>query len=103
MSETEVTELIAALRAGQLSIDEVAEQFRRRAWPATRRRAPATYQDWAGQQDIEVDVPGSYDDVTAAYDRGELTSEQYRVLSDAIAGAIGAPGQLERDGAENQS
>ncbi len=90
MSATEVTECIAALRAGQMTLDEVAARFRRRNWAATRRAAPVTYAEMARQQDVETDVPGSYDEVTAAYDRGELTSEEYRVLSDAVADAINA-------------
>lgn len=90
MSVTEVARLIAALRAGQLSIDQVAGRFSKRDWPASRRQPPSTYGEMAAQQDVDVDVPGSFDEVTAAYDRGELTSEEYRVLSDAVAEAISA-------------
>jgi hypothetical protein len=90
MSTSEVTEWIAALRAGRLSLDEVAGRFRERNWPATRRPAPATPAEMARQQDVEPDVPGSYDEVTAAYDRGDLTSEEYRVLSEAVAAAMNA-------------
>lgn len=88
MSQSELRELIAALRAGRMSVDEVAGRFRQRDWPAARRPAPTTYAEMARQQDVETDVPGSYDEVTAAYDRGELTSEEYRVLSEAVADAI---------------
>ena len=90
MSSSEVADLIAALRDGQLSTADVAERFRQRAWPVTRRTSPATYADMAGQQDVDVDVAGSYDEVTAAYDRGDLTSDQYRLLSEAVAEAIDA-------------
>lgn len=34
-------------------------------------------------------VAGSFDDVVAACDRGEITEEQYQVLADAVADAIG--------------
>jgi hypothetical protein len=88
MSASEVTEWIGALRAGRMSLADVAERFRHRDWSAARRPAPRTLGEMAGQQDVEVDVPGSYDEVTAAYDRGDLTSDQYRVLSDAVADAI---------------
>jgi hypothetical protein len=88
MSATEVARLLAALRAGRMSAEDVVERFRHREWPATRRQPPATYDEMAAQQDVDVDVPGSLDEVTAAYDRGELTSEVYRVLSDAVADAI---------------
>jgi hypothetical protein len=90
MSGSEVTGYVAALRAGRMSLDEVAERFRQRDWPAARRPAPTTYAEMAQQQDVEPDVPGSYDEVTAAYDRGDLTSHEYRVLSDAVAEAINA-------------
>ncbi|MBO0835861.1 MAG: hypothetical protein J2P28_10120, partial [Actinobacteria bacterium] len=89
-SATDVTLLIAALRAGRVSIDEVAELFRRREWPPARRKPPATYVEMAEQMDVDVDVPGSFDEVTAAYDRGELSSDEYRVLSDAVADALNA-------------
>jgi hypothetical protein len=98
VSATEVTELIAAMRAGEIDLDELAEQFRHRTWPITRRQAPTTYLEMAEQQDPEPDVPGSFDEVTAAYDRGEITREQYRTLAHAVAEAINA--QARRDSAE---
>jgi hypothetical protein len=88
VNSPEVIAWISALRAGRLSLDEVAERFRQCDWSAARRPAPGTDAQMARQQDVEVDVPGSYDEVTAAYDRGELTSDEYRVLSDAVADAI---------------
>ena len=38
-------------------------------------------------EDPEPYIPGSYDDVAAAYHGGRLTDEQYAVLSEAIAEA----------------
>jgi hypothetical protein len=90
MSTSEVDDLISALRSGNLTLTEVADRFRIRPWPRTRRAAAQTALEWAEQQDPEPDVPGSYDDLTGAYDRGELTVEQYDVLSDAIADSIRA-------------
>jgi hypothetical protein len=92
MSSSEVTDLIVALRAGSVSLDEVADRFRWRTWPRTRRAAPESYEELAAaaQLDPDADVPGSYDDVTAAYDRGELTSAEYDVLSEAVAESIRA-------------
>jgi regulator of protease activity HflC (stomatin/prohibitin superfamily) len=51
---------------------------------------PRTYAEMAAQQDVEADVLGSFDEVAAAYDRGELTREQYRTLAHAVADAINA-------------
>jgi hypothetical protein len=93
MAASEVTDLIAALRAGALTLDEVADRFRRRSWPRTRRPAPTTPAEMAESLDPEPDVPGSYDDLTAAYDRSEITREQYRTLVEAAADAIRAERQ----------
>jgi hypothetical protein len=88
MSATDVADLIAALRDGRLSLDEVVQRFQRRSWPVTRRPLAESYADLADQQDPEADMPGSFDDVTAAYDRGEITRAQYRALAHAVADAI---------------
>lgn len=97
MSRSDVAECIAALRAGWLSLDEVAERFRQRNWQVARRPVPTSYAEIAQQQDVEPDVPGSHDEVTAAYDRGDLTSHEYWVLSDAVAAAINAAVVADQD------
>ena len=51
---------------------------------------PQTYLEHAtaAQQDPEPDIPGSVDDIVAAYDRGELSYAQYRTLAEAAAEGI---------------
>jgi hypothetical protein len=101
MITTEVTELIAALRNGSLSLEEVALRFRERTWPRTREPAPASYLEMAAAalEDPGPDIPGSFDEVTAAYDRGELTRPQYRALAEAVAESLRAEDQRgEADG-----
>jgi predicted RNA-binding protein associated with RNAse of E/G family len=95
-SMSDVSELLAALRRGDLTLDEVAAEFRSRAWRPTRTVARTT-EEIASQRDPGGDVPGSYDEVTAAYDHGELTCEQYRVLSAAVAEAINADARREAE------
>jgi hypothetical protein len=90
MTASEVTDLIAALRSGTLTLDEVADRFRHRSWPRSRRPTPSSAIEMAESQDPEPDVPGSYDDLTAAYDRGEINRQQYRALAHAAADAINA-------------
>jgi hypothetical protein len=90
VSSTEVADLIADLRSGRMRLEEVAARFRQRTWPSTRRPRPASYAQMADQQDPEADLPGSFDDVTAVYDRGEITREQYRALAHAAAESINA-------------
>jgi hypothetical protein len=84
---SEVAEMITALRNGTMTLDEVADRFRKRSWPGRATPAPATYLELAAaaQQDPPPDVPGSFDEVTAAYDRGELTRAAYRRLAEAAA------------------
>jgi hypothetical protein len=95
---SEVTDLITALRDGSMSLDEVAVRFRERSWPRTKGPPPASYLEMAAaaERDPEPDVPGSFDDVIGAYDRGELTRAQYRVLAEAVAESFRAEDQ--RDG-----
>jgi hypothetical protein len=92
LTSSEVTELITALRAGDMSLDQVAERFRHRSWPRRATPPPATYLELAAaaQQDPEPDVPGSFYEVTAAYDRGELNRTQYRTLAEAAAESMRA-------------
>jgi hypothetical protein len=84
---SEVSDLIRALRDGTTTLDQVAQQFRERKWPRRRWNPPASYLEMAAraQQDPQPHVPGSFDDITDAYDRGDLSRDEYRVLSEAVA------------------
>jgi len=86
---SEVSELLDALHSGTMSLDEVAQRFKSRRWPRRRPHAPATYLEMAAEelQDPEPYLPGSFDDVIAAYDQGKISRDQLRVLSDAAAEA----------------
>lgn len=97
MINSEVTDLIVALRSGTMTLDEVAERFKLRSWPRTRSPRPGSYAELAAaaQVDPGANVPGSIDDLTAAYDRGEITREQYRTLAHAVADAINAEARHE--------
>jgi hypothetical protein len=83
---SEVSDLIKALRDGTMTLEQVAQRFRERKWPR-RRPPPSSYLEMAAraQEDPEPYVPGSFDDVTDAYDRGELSSEEYDTLAEAMA------------------
>lgn len=88
---SEVSELIDALRNGSMNLDEVAQRFRERSWPGTRGPEPKTYLELAAaaETDPEPLVPGSFDEVAAAYRRGEISRADYRVLAEAAADSIG--------------
>lgn len=83
----EVTRLLDALHDGSMTLNEVAERFRSRTWPHRLEPQPNSYLEMAAAEleDPDPYIPGSYDDVVAAYDRGRLTDAQYAVLVTAIA------------------
>jgi hypothetical protein len=89
---SEITDLIAALNNDELSLDEVAQKFRERSWPATTPAAPVTQAEWEARlmADPDPHVPGSFDDVAAAFFRGDITLDQYSVLSQAAAASMNA-------------
>lgn len=98
---SDVSDMIKALRDGTMTLDQVAQRFRDRKWPRRRWKPPASYLEMAAraQEDPEPYVPGSFDDVTDAYDRGELSRHEYRVLSEAVAESKRAEDQrLEEQG-----
>lgn len=99
---SDVADLIVALGAGRLTLEEVADCFRARSWPRTRRAGPLTPLEMADQQDPEADVPGSIDELTGAYDRGEITREQYRVLAHAVADSINAEAARAAEGGSTE-
>lgn len=84
----QVNDLLKALREGQMTLDEVAQKFMQLRWPR-REPQPATYTELAKAElsDPEPRVPGSFDDVTLAYHKGELSDRQYEVLAAAMAQA----------------
>jgi hypothetical protein len=84
---SEVSDLLNALRDGTITLEEVAQRFREREWPRPRRPPAATYLEMAAraQEDPDPYIPGSFDDVAAAFHRGDLSLAEYRVLSEAVA------------------
>jgi hypothetical protein len=87
MMGNDVTDLLDALHSGTMTLDEVARRFRERAWPRRERPEPTTYVEMAAEEllDPEPYVPGSYDDVAAAFHAGRLSETQYTKLIEAIA------------------
>jgi hypothetical protein len=97
----EVVDLIAALRDGTMSLDQLARNFRERAWPRAAPAPAASYIQLTEreQQDPEPYVPGSFDDVAAAFHRGELSNDEYKVLADAAADSMRSEDQRRDAGA----
>ena len=87
---TEITDLLEALSSHRMTLDEVAQRFRDRSWPGRTTPRPTSHFERAKSalEDPEPDLPGSFSEVTTAYDRGELTRAEYRVLAEAAAEAM---------------
>lgn len=96
----EVAELLDALQAGTLTTEDVAERFRSRNWPRRRREAADGYaRILEGEiSDPDIYIPGSFDDVIAAYDQQKIDREQLRILSEAVAESQRAEDAARRSG-----
>jgi hypothetical protein len=75
----------------------VASRFRDRSWPRRSKPQTASYLELAAraQEDPDPYLPGSFDDVAAAYHRGDLSNEQYEVLARAMAESMRAEDQRD--------
>jgi hypothetical protein len=96
--DSEITQLIAALRSGTMNLEQVAQRFREREWPR-RNTAPTTsYLELAAsaQRDPEPDVPGSFDEVDAAYEQGKLSEDEYDTLAAAMSESLRAEDRRKR-------
>jgi hypothetical protein len=91
----EISQLIANLQNGSMSLKEVAQRFREHSWIRTGIPEPQTYLEMAAaaQQDPEPLVAGSFEEVTAAYRRGDISRPDYRVLAQAAAEAMRQEGE----------
>jgi zeta toxin len=88
----EVTRIIDAYHAGDMSLEDLADRFRARLWPAVPPTCPPEMREAApAVDDPESYVPGSFDDVVLAYDLGKLSDRDYQELGQAAASA--RPGQ----------
>jgi hypothetical protein len=76
--DSEITQLIAALRSGTMNLEQVAQRFREREWP---RRNTA---------------PGSFDEVDAAYEQGKLSEDEYDTLAAAMSESLRAEDRRKR-------
>lgn len=85
----EVTELLDALHEGNVTLEDVAERFRARRWPRRKPQEPDSFAEMmaADLGDPEPYIPGSFDDVAAAYHAKKISQDQFRVLSNAVAEA----------------
>lgn len=98
MSTNEVLEMLDALAEGRMGLEEVAQLFRQHKWAYRKQRKDESYPDWIGEQlndSSDLHLPGSFDDVSAALHRNQITIEQYDTLREAALEAIRA--QIEAE------
>jgi hypothetical protein len=97
---SEIVDLLTALRDGSMSLDEVAERFRALSWPRRADPQPNSYLELAARAESDPDpyLPGSFDDVAAAYHRGDLSGNEYRVLAEAMADSMRREDSLKAEG-----
>jgi hypothetical protein len=73
-----------------MNLEEVAQRFRERAWPRRKTPHSTSYLELAAsaQKDPEPDVPGSFDEVDAAYEQGKLSDDEYDTLAAAMSESL---------------
>ncbi|MFF4777516.1 hypothetical protein ACFY05_32135 [Microtetraspora fusca] len=82
---SDITETLRSLAAGDVTLDQVAEDFAARTWPTPPK--PADNLDAAMKrmaEDPEPLTPGTWDEVSAAYTSGLIDDEQYAALFKAV-------------------
>ncbi|MGH3277341.1 MAG: zeta toxin family protein [Streptosporangiaceae bacterium] len=88
----DVTTMIRAYLAGEMTLKALAGRFRSRHWRAVPPVTPPGMEEAAAAiDDPEPYVPGSFDDVVRAYDLRWITDPDYEAL--AAAAAVGIQGQ----------
>ena len=85
---SEVTEMIDAYRGGELTLDELAQRFRSRRWSSGRPVPRTAREGWQRElEDPDPIIEGSFDEVVSAYHLGQLSGDEYDVLSEAASQA----------------
>lgn len=90
MEVPSVRDVLDRLAAGKMTLDDVAEDFRTRRWPALPKTSDA--QAWGVQDDTPA--PNNSWDVVNSDSR--LTPEQYKTLADAYAKARGVAASVDQ-------
>lgn len=94
---SEVTELIDSYKAGELTLDALAQRFRDRQWPVVKPPEPSSYLEMAaraqddGRRGYLSPAPSTTS--KTAYWQGDLSREEYDRLAEAVRQARDAGGQ----------
>ena len=75
----------SSARHRDLTLADVAWQFRHRNWPPRASAYPPGVKTRTAADDLEPYVLGSFDNVGLAYDLGQLTDTDYQTLARAAA------------------
>lgn len=85
---SEVTDLIDAYRAGELTLDELVQRFHDRVWPTPRPAARSVDELYERElEDPDSPAEGSFDEVVNAYHVGQITGDEYKALARAVTEA----------------
>jgi hypothetical protein len=85
---SDVADLLAEYRRGDLTLDQLAQRFRERTWPDPRQ--PANSLEDAYRRELADPEPlqeGSFDEVVSAFHLGHISGDEYEVLARAAAEA----------------
>lgn len=81
---SEVTDLIEAMRRGEITLEELAQAFSERTWPRMFvKKSPEERMRDAHLGELPEIVPNSWAEVDLAVHGGRLTEDEYQFLSEA--------------------
>lgn len=86
--DSTIINMIAAFRADELTLSQLAELFHARQWPAVPAACPPSIAAAAAAvDDPQPYIPGSFDDVVRAFDMGHISETDYELLAWASSSA----------------
>lgn len=88
---SDLMEQMRALQKGEVTVEDVAAEFRTRRWPTVSSTPDDADDAFAAMEtDREPDPPGAFSEVAGAFYQGIITIDQYGVLAEAAAEGIRA-------------
>jgi hypothetical protein len=87
---SDVTDALDRMIAGETTVEEVAEEFRARAWPRRERAETRDATDLyrLDASDPEEDPDGAFSEVAGYHAMHRIDDAQYAVLAEAAAEAM---------------
>lgn len=89
---TRLDTILEWLKSGQMSLEQAVEHVRKLHFPEPWSPALGRRHEEHAHGDIPVPDSGTFQEISAAYSRGDLTRPEYEALAEAAAAAMRSDG-----------